>query len=96
MLVQNMKSATEEMSKTNWHAKLSHVLLVLTLVLALGIVTVPMAGTVEAQTVRHVATNCTGIPAPCYTSIQAAINASSALGGDTVMLHPGNTMRTSP
>ena len=65
------------------------VLIAVALVLSLGMVAVPIAGTVKANTVRHVATNCTGIPAPCYTSIQAAINASSALGGDTILVHPG-------
>jgi parallel beta-helix repeat protein len=51
------------------------------------LVVVPMAGTVGAQTERHVAINCTGIPSPCYDSIQAAINASSP--GDTILVHPG-------
>ncbi|MGB6874247.1 MAG: right-handed parallel beta-helix repeat-containing protein [Dehalococcoidia bacterium] len=68
------------------------ILVSLALVLALGLVAVPMAGTVGAQTERHVAINCTGIPSPCYTSIQAAINASAP--GDTILVHPGKYYET--
>jgi parallel beta-helix repeat protein len=63
------------------------ILVALALVLSLGAVAVLMVGTVGAQTERHVAINCTGIPSPCYTSIQAAINASAP--GDTILVHPG-------
>ncbi|MGB6874246.1 MAG: IPTL-CTERM sorting domain-containing protein [Dehalococcoidia bacterium] len=63
------------------------ILVALALMLALGAVAVPVAGTVGAQTERHVAINCTGIPSPCYTSIQAAINASAP--GDAILVHPG-------
>ena len=71
------------------------ILVALALVLALGLVGVPMAGTVWAQwaqTERHVAINCTGIPSPCYTSVQAAINASAP--GDTILVHPGKYYET--
>jgi parallel beta-helix repeat protein len=75
------------MTKTKCYQKPIHLMVALALVLSLGIVAVPLAGTVGAQTERHVAINCTGIPSPCYTSIQAAINASAL--GDTIRVHPG-------
>lgn len=36
---------------------------------------------------HHVAPNCTGVPAPCYTSIQAAVDAATP--GDLIMVAAG-------
>jgi len=41
----------------------------------------------RAQTTRWVATDCAGVPSPCYTTIQEAVNA--AVGGDIIRILPG-------
>jgi len=66
------------MSKTKWYAKPVYLLVALALVLSLGIIAVPMAGTVEAATIN--------VPAD-HGTIQAAIDAASP--GDTINVHDG-------
>ena len=59
------------------------------LLLAFGAGLLALPGTVEAQTIRYVSVSdptCGG-RSPCYTTIQAAINAAQA--GDTVRIQPG-------
>src|SRR2546425_664663 len=54
---------------------------------AFGAGLLALPGTVDAQTIRHVSVSdptCGG-QSPCYTAIQAAINAAQA--GDTVRIH---------
>ena len=67
------------MSKTTkWYIKPIYLMFALALVLSMGIVALPMAGTVEAATIN--------VPAD-YTTIQAAIDAATA--GDTINVAAG-------
>ncbi|PYN40220.1 MAG: hypothetical protein DMD95_22450, partial [Candidatus Rokuibacteriota bacterium] len=59
------------------------------LLLAFGVGLLALSGTADAQTIRYVSVSdptCGG-QSPCYTTIQAAINAAQA--GDTVRIKPG-------
>ena len=62
------------------------------LLLVLGALTMTTP-TVQADSgILYAAKNCTGIPTPCYTSVQTAVNAASS--GDTVRVLQGTYLET--
>ena len=84
------------MSKTQWYAKSTHVLVALALVLSLGVVAVPMAGTVEAVSGTHYYVATTGSNANsgldwlnAWNTITYAVETGATTPGDVIHVADG-------
>ncbi|GAI07439.1 unnamed protein product, partial [marine sediment metagenome] len=91
------------MSKTKWYAKPVYVIMAVALAASLGIVAVPMAGTVEADPAEwyvdgalgtNNVTQGTGPGTDAFKTIQYAINDAGVSAGDTINVAAGTYNET--